>query len=232
MNNTKKNIVYYIITIIAFLTIIISFRIAIIVKPSSEIKPVIPKMKIQGLESDNRRSRSNKKFFEYIEEDKWDNALEMIKNKTVEPNAKNPNQCYWTIAHYTADNIERLEQLIALGVDVNIKDEVGRTILHIQSYRARTRCIVWSLDNGIDPNSNDNIGQTPLHYASKMDAQTKLDGYPIVEADHELAIHILLARGADPKKTDANGNTPLDLAKIKNRQDVLPILNKVTKSLN
>ena len=53
--------------------------------------------------------------------------------------------------------------------------------------------------------------QTPLHAA--------------VETAQELAVTYLLEKGVDTSKKDIYGRTPLDIAQILNRQEIIQLLN-------
>lgn len=109
------------------------------------------------------------------------------------------------------DSLEKIEQIIKSGVDVNSKVEI------LPGYRVPLLCALVQdavyqdecdtqalglpynaaqaaemlLRNGADPNIRDHIGRTPLHFTS-----------------HALAQHYLLKAGADPKLADEDGNLP------------------------
>ena len=107
--------------------------------------------------------------------------------------------------------LEKIEQIIKDGVDVNAKVEIQK------GYRVPLLCALLQdfvyqpefeseplglpydaaqaaqmlLRNGANPNIRDHIGRTPLHYTS-----------------HAMAQHYLLQAGADPKLADEDGNLP------------------------
>ncbi|MBQ8480373.1 MAG: hypothetical protein IJ503_08320 [Akkermansia sp.] len=109
------------------------------------------------------------------------------------------------------DSLEKIEQIIKSGVDVNSKVEI------LPGYRVPLLCALVQdavyqdecdsqalglpydaaqaaemlLRNGADPNIRDHIGRTPLHYTS-----------------HAMAQHYLLKAGANPKLADEDGNLP------------------------
>ena len=58
--------------------------------------------------------------------------------------------------------------------------------------------------------------QTPLHAA--------------VETAQELAVTYLLGKGVDTSRKDVYGRTPLDIAQLLNRQDIVQLLNEYNKS--
>ena len=107
--------------------------------------------------------------------------------------------------------LEKIEQIIKAGVDVNTKVEIRKgyrvpllcALLQDSVYQVEfeseplglpydaAQAAQMLLRNGADPNIRDHIGRTPLHYTS-----------------HALAQHYLLQAGADPKLADEDGNLP------------------------
>ncbi|MCW7471565.1 ankyrin repeat domain-containing protein [Leptospira kanakyensis] len=55
--------------------------------------------------------------------------------------------------------------LIKFKADVNAKDKLGMTPLHIVSSKGYTDCLKILLDAGALPNETDNKGKLPIHYA-------------------------------------------------------------------
>ena len=107
--------------------------------------------------------------------------------------------------------LEKIEQIIKDGVDVNAKVEIKKgyrvpllcALLQDSVYQPEfeseplglpydaAQAAQMLLRNGADPNIRDHIGRTPLHYTS-----------------HAMAQHYLLQAGADPKLADEDGNLP------------------------
>ena len=57
------------------------------------------------------------------------------------------------------------------GVDLNVKDDKGRTFLHFSLIRIDQESIDFIkllLNKGADPNIQDQDGNTPLHYLAKI----------------------------------------------------------------
>jgi len=50
-------------------------------------------------------------------------------------------------------------------VDVNGRDHLGRTPLHVAAMRGHAKIAEMLLANGADPDARDNDGWTPLHWA-------------------------------------------------------------------
>ncbi len=107
--------------------------------------------------------------------------------------------------------LEKIEQIIKSGVDVNAKVEIQKgycvpllcALLQDSVYQAEfeseplglpydaAQAAQMLLRNGANPNIRDHIGRTPLHYTS-----------------HAMAQHYLLQAGANPSLADEDGNLP------------------------
>lgn len=93
--------------------------------------------------------------------------------------------------------------LLALGADIESKDEEGRTLLCQAARHERDATVKFLLDNGADINAQDNTGKTPLHHA-------------VENGDRDL-IETLIASGADLRKQDTNELDPLMASILQNR---------------
>nr|XP_033772679.1 acyl-CoA-binding domain-containing protein 6 [Geotrypetes seraphini] len=90
------------------------------------------------------------------------------------------------------NNIDHVTQtILSKVVDVNVKDEEGRTLLHWACDRGHKDLVWVLLQHKADVNSQDSEGQTALHYASACEF---LD-----------IIELLLKCGADPTLHDQDG---------------------------
>ena len=69
------------------------------------------------------------------------------------------------------------------------------------------------LKNGVDVNQLDEFGETPITTS-------------IMENSEIRWVRILIKKGADVNTLDSDGDSPLDLAKYKNRQDIVELLLK------
>ena len=59
----------------------------------------------------------------------------------------------------------RLDEVLAKGVDLNVKDNRGRTPLHHAAFYGYAENVQTLLDAGADPNARDNESKTPLNAA-------------------------------------------------------------------
>ncbi|XP_042321699.1 acyl-CoA-binding domain-containing protein 6 isoform X1 [Sceloporus undulatus] len=93
------------------------------------------------------------------------------------------------------NNIDHVTKAIrSKKVDVNMKDEKGRALLHWACDRGHKELASVLLQHTADVNSQDDEGQTALHYASTCEFSD------IVE--------LLLKSGADPTLRDIEGYLP------------------------
>lgn len=100
------------------------------------------------------------------------------------------------------NNIGHITKVIKTkNMDVNMKDEEGRTLLHWACDRGHKELVTVLLQYKADINCQDNEGQTALHYAAACEF---LD---IVE--------LLLQSGADPTIRDQDGCLPEEVTGCK-----------------
>ncbi|XP_027468224.1 acyl-CoA-binding domain-containing protein 6 isoform X4 [Callorhinus ursinus] len=106
------------------------------------------------------------------------------------------------------NNIDHVTKVIkSKNVDVNMKDEEGRALLHWACDRGHKELVTVLLQYRADINCQDNEGQTALHYAAACEF---LD---IVE--------LLLQSGADPALRDQDGCLPEEVTGCKAVSSVL-----------
>jgi ankyrin repeat protein/Zn-dependent protease with chaperone function len=100
-------------------------------------------------------------------------------------------------------DIEKIKSLLSQGVDVNARDNLGRTALHCACAKFDTpsdEIARLLITRGADVNARDNDGNTPLHVAAgEWDISKDL-------------LDLLLAKGADINARNDDGQTPLHLA--------------------
>ncbi len=103
-----------------------------------------------------------------------------------------------------------VKRWLALGGDINEKDQRGATPLHCAIEGGNREVIKLLLEKGADLHQTNDIGNTPLHEAGwrgQMD---------VVQA--------LVASGANPLAKAVDGKTPLDLARANQFDEIVVFL--------
>jgi len=103
-----------------------------------------------------------------------------------------------------------------LGLDVEARDQDGRSALHLAVLCFHAEIARWLLENGANVNARDNHGNTPLH---SFAATTEL------EFARELIQH-----GADLVATDNDGKTAFDRANMSGRRGAVAVANYILTS--
>lgn len=104
-----------------------------------------------------------------------------------------------------------LSALLKQGLDVNLRDAKGNTLLMIAAYQGRVETVAMLLKAGATVDLRNEKGQTPL-------GGVAFKGYA------EIAT-LLLDAGADPL-ADQGGSTPVDYATLFGRQEILVLLRE------
>ena len=111
---------------------------------------------------------------------------------------------------------EKIQALLELGADVNIRDYKGKTALH----RAATAGFLASMEtllaHGADIEAADEKGETPL--------------FDAVRAGRVEAVALLLERGADPRVENSKGVSPDSLAKKMRKDGAAEIAAMLTQA--
>ncbi len=145
-------------------------------------------------------------------------------------------------------NIEAVKQHLAAGMDVNGRDNWGRTVLHKASgWQGQREIVELLISNGADVNAKRSDGAIPLHYAVYYDRMENVEillskgadlnakdgdqkgATPLHEAawrSREEIVDLLISKGADVNDKDNEGQTPLDLAVQHKRTDNIDLLRK------
>lgn len=105
----------------------------------------------------------------------------------------------------------RVQHLIAIGGNINAKNEKGDTLLHIEVSFGTNEGVQFHLEQGADPNvQNERNGSTALHLASGGNS-IKL-------------VQLLLDHGAHVHIEDQSGRTPIEIAEARGRDTVSALL--------
>jgi ankyrin repeat protein len=112
---------------------------------------------------------------------------------------------------------EVVEHLLSKNADINVKNEMGLTPLHVAVIGDDEELVRLLTSSGADANArmSNRLARTPLHIAA-------VRGY-------KKLVVLLVADGADVSIEDGQGRTPLDLAKLGGRTEIVEILTKAAE---
>jgi ankyrin repeat protein len=124
-----------------------------------------------------------------------------------DPNYKSPRyEGGFSLLHWVcieADSSDYAQDCLRLlkcyEVDVNIKDDLGRTPLHYAASSDNLSVVSLLIESGAELDAQDNDGQTPLYMA-------------LTEGYYYETVWTLLDNGASVELENANGETALHLA--------------------
>jgi len=105
----------------------------------------------------------------------------------------------------------KLAEAIAQGLEVNLRDGKGNTLLMIAAYQGRIETVAMLLKAGAQVDLRNEKGQTPL-------------GGVAFKGHLEIA-RMLLDAGADPLG-DQGGSTPIDFATTFGRHEIVTLLRE------
>ena len=120
-----------------------------------------------------------------------------------------PPQAIITASYRGDDSMVR--ELLAAGVDKDVRDALGATALHTAMLQSNLVVVKLLLDYGFDPNARaTKNGNTPLHYA--------------VACNNIGAVRLLLQYNANKNIRNLEGLTPLEKARKEEKEEIVKIL--------
>jgi cytohesin len=150
------------------------------------------------------------------EEQKKDDKETQKNEQTIDDANKLINELFEAVSQ---NNLQKIKELIAQGVNLNVRDSRGETLLRkaTKTDRLSSLSLVETLiSRGADVNArNSRTGGTALHSVAYR-------GYKEV-------VELLIASGADVDVRYKQGETPLDVAKERGHTEIVEILTKAMK---
>lgn len=119
-------------------------------------------------------------------------------------------------AVFSCCSVENLEALLEAGLDINIRNEMGETLLMHAVFADEADFAAELLKRGVDINARNTEGETALHIA-------------VLHGDTPGILQMLLEAGADASICNAEGQTAEDMAIEYARGRVLPVLREHRK---
>jgi len=144
-------------------------------------------------------------------------------------------------------DLTKLESHLADGIDINIRDRRGRTLLHYATACNQEKVFDYVIEKGIDVNIEDKRGFSPLLLAilrgnpnivkklltvgAKANFNYARQGgttilMEIILRNNLSTAKLLIENGADVNATNKRGNTPLGIAKREGLDDMVALLIK------
>ncbi|KAI9208262.1 ankyrin repeat-containing domain protein [Polychytrium aggregatum] len=116
----------------------------------------------------------------------------------------------WT--HASDGNIEAIEKELATGIDVNVGDQFGYTMVHAAASYAQIELLNLLIKKyGAEVNVCDREGDTPLHYTETVEVAK-----------------ILIENGADPTIPNDKGHLAIDKADHEELGELVEYLRQFT----
>lgn len=116
-------------------------------------------------------------------------------------------------------DIDEVCKLLVKGVDVNARDDDGKTPLHGAARNGRSKIVALLLENGADVNAQDKDGLTPLHNATGIIPLAFLR-----KSSFGTTTALLILGDADVNLQDNNGLAPLHYAARRGLTDIAALL--------
>ncbi len=152
-----------------------------------------------------------------------------------------------------AGDLQRVQQLMSQGANVNARTRAGLTALSLAVIHGHDEIALWLIQQGASLDARDRSGDrqqkypgySPVHYAAlygrtrvlsaMLDAGVSVNlrdrnGYTLLmlasENGHLETVKLLLKRGADPFARSALGETALDCARRSGNPELIQLLTQ------
>ncbi len=151
----------------------------------------------------------------------------------------------------SSGDMAAIAQLIAVGTDVNARNDKGNAPLHAAAYRGHTNAVKVLLDAGAIVNPKNSDGRSPLSVAAleghtgvveallaagaianEKDNSDYMPLHLAAYAGHTDIVESLVVAGAEPDARANDGFTPLHLAAYSGQADAIRSLASVGANLN
>ena len=144
--------------------------------------------------------------------------IRMLLEKNADPAKAN---WYGTALHCAAESgsVVGIAELLSAGINVDIRDAIGRTPLHCATGMGHVDAIHILLEHGTPVNALDNMRYTSLRYA-------------VVWEHDSITVEVLLTNGADTEIRSDSGFTVLHHAADMNLEEILVLLLKYGADVN
>ncbi|TKY72991.1 Ankyrin repeat domain-containing protein EMB506 [Spatholobus suberectus] len=135
-----------------------------------------------------------------------------ILQQNVTPNLDKISTAKWSPLHTLVLSMQMscADKLLENGVDIDLPDKEGLTVLHKAIIGKKEAVISHVLRRGASPHVKDKDGATPLHYAVQVGAK--------------MIVKLLIRYKADVNVEDNEGWTPLHVAIQSRNRDIAKIL--------
>ena len=169
----------------------------------------------------------------------------------VPPSTEEVSRYTGILAAAARGDAEQIQRLFAQGEKPNIRDEYGRTPLHVAVFGSHLEAMRVLAKSGVDPNALENDRydivtiaavandvpalQTALEIGgSARNITSRYDGTALFESiylgdggsRHTETLRALVEAGADVNIADRQGQTPLALARVRGYARMVEILQK------
>jgi len=121
-----------------------------------------------------------------------------------------PNQVASLLKACSDGDVMLVKQILSSGIDINVRDPIGLTAMHVVCIMGRTELAQWLLQQGASYSTRDKEGMTPLHYAC--------------DNKHVQLALLLVRNGADSSLRNKAGITSLHIVCIRGVMELTQLI--------